>query len=124
MRFAARPEGAGAQLLLLALLKQAELTIGDLNAPLVAPTGPDIAQAIRAGHADCGLATHSVATTAGVDFIPLATERFDLLMRQRDSYRPPLQTLLNLLRQSQFAERARELGGLDVSQAGTIRWAP
>ena len=123
-RFAVRPEGAGAQLLLLALLKQAELTSGDINAPLVAPTGPDIAQAIRAGHADCGLATQSVATTAGVDFIPLATERFDLLMRQRDSYRPPLQILLNLLRQAQFADRARELGGLDVSQAGTIRWAP
>ena len=45
-------------------------------------------------------------------------------MRQRDSYRPPLQILLNLLRQAQFADRARELGGLDVSQAGTIRWAP
>jgi putative molybdopterin biosynthesis protein len=123
-RFALRPEGAGAQLLLLALLRQAGLTIRDLDAPLVAPTGPDIAQAIRANHADCGLATHSVATTAGVGFIPLASERFDLLIRQRDSYRPPLQTFLSLLRQSNFFNRARELGGLDVSQAGSIRWAP
>ena len=57
---------------------------------LIAPTGPDIAQAIRAGHADCGIATRAVATAAGLDFVPLVTERFDLLMRQRDSYRGPL----------------------------------
>ena len=30
----------------------------------------------------------------GLGFVPLMTERFDLLMRQRDSYRPPLQTLM------------------------------
>ena len=45
-------------------------------------------------------------------------------MRQRDSYRQPLQTLLALLDQPAFALRATELGGLDVTQAGKIRWAP
>ena len=123
-RFATRPEGAGAQQLLLALLKEAGRTLRDLGASLVAPTGPDIAQAIRADHADCGIATRSVATAAGLDFIPLATERFDLLMRQRDSYRQPLQTLLALLDQPAFAARAKELGGLDITEAGKIRWAP
>ena len=123
-RFATRPEGAGAQQLLLALLREAGRDLRDLGSSLVAATGPDIAQAIRADHADCGVATRSVATAAGLDFISLATERFDLLMRQRDSYRQPLQTLLALLDQPAFALRAKELGGLDISQAGKIRWAP
>jgi putative molybdopterin biosynthesis protein len=56
--------------------------------------------------------------------VPLVTENFDLLMRQRDSYRPPLLTFLKLLRLPILAARAAELGGLDVSDAGKVRWAP
>ena len=123
-RIAARPEGAGAQQLLQALLKQHGPSTAAIDVALVAPTGPDIAQAIRAGHADCGIATRAVATAAGVGFVPLMTERFDILVRQRDSYRPPFQRLLDLLRSPRFAARATELGGLDVSDAGKVRWAP
>lgn len=123
-RLAARPQGAGAQQLLEALARRDGVEAAALETVLIAPTGPDIAQAIRAGHADCGVATRSVATGAGVDFVPLTTERFDLLMRQRDSYRAPLATLLTLLRSPAFAVRAAELGGLDVMDAGTVRWAP
>ena len=90
----------------------------------MAPTGPDIVQAIRAGHGDLGVATRAVAAAAGLDFVPLSLERFDLLMRQRDYFRPPLQRLLALLRDPRFAARAQELGGLDVAMAGHVRWAP
>jgi putative molybdopterin biosynthesis protein len=124
-RVAMRPEGAGAQQLLRALLARERLDPSQLAlAPGTCPTGPDIAQAIRGGHADCGIATRTVATAAGIDFVPLTSERFDLLMRQRDYFRKPMQALLALLSESRFAERARELGGLDVRDAGRIRWAP
>ena len=123
-RVAVRPDGAGAQQLLLALLRRDGLTPKDFGETLLAPTGPDIAQAIRAGHADTGIATRAIALSAGLDFVPLLTERFDLLIRQRDSYRPPLQTLLAMLAAPIFADRARELGGLDVSRSGRVRWSP
>jgi putative molybdopterin biosynthesis protein len=123
-RLATRPPGAGAQQLLQALLKRAGLQLSDLGPQVLAPTGPDIAQAIRAGHADCGIATRAVAIAAGLAFVPLVVERFDLLMRQRDSYRAPLQTLLQMLRTPKFAARAEELGGFDVAQSGAVRWAP
>lgn len=124
LRMAVRPQGAGAQQLLLGLLKRDGLSMDQLSAAHVAPTGPDIAQAIRAGHADCGIATRAIATAAGLDFVPICIERFDLLMRQRDYFRRPLQTLLRLLGDPRFAARARELGGLDVTLAGTVRWSP
>ncbi len=124
VRLVVRPEGAGAQQLLLALLRRQGATLQDVAATIEAPTGPDIAQAIRAGHGDCGVATRAVATAAGLDFVPLQVERFDLLMRQRDAFRPPLQKLLRLLTSPAFAQRAAELGGLDVSDAGSVRWAP
>jgi putative molybdopterin biosynthesis protein len=124
LRVVVRPEGAGAQQLLLGLLRRDGLSIADLGRTEVAPTGADIAQAVRSGQADCGIATRAVATGAGVGFVPLCMERFDLLMRQRDYFREPLQTFLRLLADPRFAIRAQELGGFDVSMAGSVRWSP
>ena len=124
LTIAVRPEGAGAQQLLIALLKQDGLSIGDFSRTVLAPTGPDIAQAIRSGRAACGIATRAVASAAGVGFVPLCMEHFDLLIRQRDYFRAPLQALLKLLADPRFAGRADELGGFDVSGAGSIRWSP
>ena len=117
LRVAVRPEGAGAQQLLLGLLKRDGLSIGDFGRTVVAPTGPDIAQAIRSGHADCGIATRAVATAAGVGFVPLCIERFDLLMRQRDYFRAAAADLPRAARRSALrwpgggARRARCVGG-------------
>ena len=122
-RITLRPKGAGAQLLLLALLHRAKEGLDRLNAAgPVSPTGPDVAQAVRAGRADTGIATRGVANAAGLDFVPIVWERFDLAMRQRDYFRPPLQALFAFLRTGIFAARARELGGYDIGAAGTVRF--
>lgn len=122
-RVAMRPKGAGAQLLLLAMLHQAKLSLDDLTAVTpVCPTGPDIAQAIRAGRADTGIATRAVANAAGLDFIPIAWEPFDLVMRQRDYFHPPLQALLKFLHSQELATRARELDGYDLGTTGAVRF--
>jgi putative molybdopterin biosynthesis protein len=121
-RLALRPQGAGAQLLLLALVAQAGLALDALvTAKPVAPTGLDIAQAVRAGRADCGIATRSVAVAAGLGFVPLTWERFDLAMRQRDYFLPALQALCGFLRTDVFHARARELTGYDTHEAGEVR---
>ena len=121
-RIAMRPKGAGAQLLLLALLNRARSSLDALQAAPMCPTGPDIAQAIRAGRADTGIATRSVANAAGLDFVPIVWETFDLLMRQRDYFRPPLQALMRFLRSDDLAARAREMGGFDLATAGAVRF--
>jgi putative molybdopterin biosynthesis protein len=122
-RMAMRPKGAGAQLLLLALLHRAKITL-DRLLPVnpVCPTGPDIAQAIRAGRADTGIATRSVANSASLDFVSIVWEPFDLVMRQRDYFHPPLQALLGFLRSPDLAARATEMGGFDLSEAGKVRF--
>jgi excisionase family DNA binding protein len=122
-RVAMRPSGAGAQLLLLALLHGASITLDQLAAVAPAcPTGPDIAQAIRAGRADTGIATRGVANAAGLDFVSIVWEPFDLVMRQRDYFQPPLQALLKFFHSQDLAIRARELGGYDLSITGTVRF--
>ena len=121
-RMAQRPAGAGAQLLLLALLARAGIALDDLKLAKPAfPTGPDIAQAIRVGRIDCGIATRSVAKSAGLDFLPLVWERFDLVMRQRDYFMKGPQALFDFMREADFRDRTAELGGYDVSDAGVVR---
>jgi excisionase family DNA binding protein len=122
-RIALRPKGAGAQLLLLALLHRAGIALDKLVAAgPVSPTGPDIAQAVRAGRADTGIATRGVANTTGLDFVPIVWEHFDLVMRQRDYFHPPLQRLIRFLRSADLAARAQELGGYDIADAGSVRF--
>ena len=121
-RIALRPNGAGAQLLLLALLARSSIAfeaLTTLKPPC--PTGPDIAQAVRIGRADCGIATRAVALTAGLDFIPLTWEHFDLALRQRDYFLPGPQALADFIRTSAFRERAAELKGYDIAATGSVR---
>ena len=123
-RMAVRQPGAGAQMLLDALLTRAGARPKDLRR-LEPPclTGPDLAAAIRAGKADCGIATRAAAKSAGLDFVPLLWENFDLLMRQRSYFRPPIQALIGFLRDKRLKQRAAELTGYDTAPAGQIRFA-
>lgn len=121
-RLAQRPAGAGAQLLLVALLARAGIAADRFNLlKPVCATGADLAEAVRTGRADCGIASRSVAVPAGLDFVPIVWERFDLVLRQRDYFLPPAQALFGCIRTAALRARAAELGGYDVDAVGTVR---
>lgn len=122
LRMAQRQDGAGAQLLLLSLLAREQIDLRDIRTirPACA-TGGDLAQAIRAGHADCGIATRAVAQAAGLEFVTLVWENFDLVLRQRDYFLPGPSALFGFVRSDRFRQRATELGGYDLSVCGTVR---
>jgi putative molybdopterin biosynthesis protein len=121
---AVRQPGAGAQLLFDVLVKRAAIKTSELK--LLAPpclTGPDLAAAVRSGQADCGIATRAAAKSAGLDFQPLLWENFDLVMRQRSYFQPPMQALLGFAGDRRLQVRAADLSGYDVTVAGKIRFA-
>ena len=123
-QMAVRQQGAGAQMLLEVLLTRAgakHRDLGRLEPPCL--TGPDLAAAIRAGEADCGVATRAAAKSAGLDFVPLLWENFDLLMRQRSYFRPQIQALTGFMAQKRLRQRAAELSGYDPAPSGQIRFA-
>ena len=123
-RMAVRQPGAGAQMLLEVLLARAGAAHKDLQR-LEPPclTGPDLAAAIRDRKADCGIATRAAARAAGLDFVPLLSENFDLLMRQRSYFRPSVQALVGFLGEKRLQQQAAELTGYDTAPAGQIRFA-
>src|SRR5947199_1931637 len=123
-RMATRQQGTGAQMLLDVLLTRAGASTRDLRRiETPALTGPDLAEIVRAGQADCGIATRASARSAGLDFVPLVWENFDLAMRQRSYFRPGMQGLIRFLSENRLRQRAEDLTGYDPSPAGQIRFA-
>ena len=118
-----RQPGSGAEMLLESLLAEAGLTGDMLDAmPRVALTETDVALAIADGGADCGLAIGSVARRFGLDFVPLRRERFDIALRRRSYFTPPLQLLFAFARTSAFREQAELLGFYDVGGNGAVEF--
>jgi molybdate-binding protein/DNA-binding XRE family transcriptional regulator len=73
---------------------------------------------VRSGDADCCIATRAAARVFGLDFIPLASERYDLAIRRQHLDHPPVQTLLDTLNRASFRCELEGLGGYDTSAAG------
>lgn len=122
-RVIGRQRAAGAFVLLERLLAQAGLKLTDLNlceAP--ARTEADVAAAVAEGKADAGLAIQAVARQYRLGFVPLVEERYDLVIWRRDVFEPSVQRLLTFCQTETFLERARALGGYDVSRLGTVHY--
>jgi putative molybdopterin biosynthesis protein len=120
-RVVLRQPASGSQRLLELLAAKASIAMTALRTvgkPALAET--DLAAAIRDGKADAGIAIEAAARAHGLTFVPLATERFDLVVRRRDYFEPAVQTLLAFARTTEFRERAQQLGGYDVEKTGRV----
>jgi putative molybdopterin biosynthesis protein len=123
LRVARRQHGAGAQVLLRRLAARAGLDPDALAwTPAVHATEADLAAAVLDGQADAGLAVEAVARRLRLDFLPLVEERFDLAVRRRAYFEPPLQRLLAFARSPALGGRAAALGGYDVGGLGEVRF--
>ena len=60
------------------------------------------------------------ARTLKLDFLPLMRERYDLLLRRRDYFQAPIQTLLAFAHSAPFQVRAEQMGGYDIAGLGRV----
>ncbi|NYS61751.1 helix-turn-helix transcriptional regulator [Vreelandella salicampi] len=121
VRIAHRQPDAGASHLLQSLLTRHRLNTDTLTwAANPSLSEDDLALAIRQGEADAGLGIEAAARRQGVAFIALHQEHFDLAMRRRHYFEPPVQQLLAFTRSERFAQRAEALGGYDISELGRV----
>lgn len=79
------------------------------------------ALAVSLGEADCCIATRSAAQAFGLGFLPLATERYDLVIRQPFVKLPAVEALLDSLNRSAIRRRLEMLAGYDTSHTGEVR---
>ena len=84
--------------------------------------GDGFGEAIADGRADVGLGIAAAARQFKLDFAPLIEERFDLLVWRKAYFDPPFQKLVALCLSEAFRDKAKALGGYDVSGFGTVRF--
>jgi putative molybdopterin biosynthesis protein len=73
---------------------------------------------VKNGLADCCLATKTAACVFGLDFLPLQSERYDLILHKRNLNHPSVQVLLDTLGRTSFRRELEGLGGYDTRIAG------
>jgi putative molybdopterin biosynthesis protein len=78
------------------------------------------AYCVLSGDADACLATRSAAQVFGLDFLPLHSERYDLVMRKRTAELPAVQAFLDVLQCATLRRKLEVLAGYDTSQTGMI----
>jgi len=94
-----RQPGAGSHLLLERLLGEAGVEGERLRLlDETAVNETEVARLVPAGSADAGLGIEAAAHEAGLAFVPLATERFDLLVRWPEYFEAPFQQQLTFAR--------------------------
>lgn len=122
VRVATRQAGAGSAALLERLLVREGIDPRGVGGGPVASSETDLALAVRGDRADVGLGALAAARVLGLDFVPLLVERLDLAVSRAAWFEPPLQALFAFARGPLAAERARALGGYDLTSIGTVRW--
>ena len=75
---------------------------------------------VMSGDADVCLATRSAAQTFGLDFVPLHSERYDLVLRKKTAGLPLIQTFLDVLQRATLRRKLEILAGYDTSATGYI----
>lgn len=80
-----------------------------------------VANTISRGGADIGLGSEIGAkNTQGIEFIPLQTECYDLIIRSADAGKQPYRTMLEIIASETFKMDLQSIGGYDTDETGVI----
>jgi putative molybdopterin biosynthesis protein len=122
-KVALRQAKAGGQILFDYLLGEAGLSRADID-PVASParTEADAAAAVASGRAEAAPGLEAMARQFRLGFIPLVTERYDIVILRRAYFGPHWQALTNFCRSQGFADKAAELGGYDLAEHGRVHW--
>ncbi len=81
-------------------------------------THMSVAVAVRSGTADAGLGVLAAAKALGLDFIPIATEQYDLVIPEAFWETEGIQLLLEIIASEEFRSAVESMGGYDASDSG------
>lgn len=118
-----REEGSGARLLLDQRLRASGVEPAHVRGyDRIVSTHFEVARAIAQRHAEVGIGIRSAAQQFNLDFVPLQTARYDLVVPK--SYlksHPTLTHLFETLASRPFRKEIEALGGYDTSETGKVQ---
>jgi putative molybdopterin biosynthesis protein len=119
--FMNRQGGSGTRILLDYRLGQIGLSPDRINGYTSEEfTHMNVAVAVLSGTADAGLGIFAAAKALNLDFIPVVTEQYDLIIPEAHFESGNIQVLLETIHTEGFKRRVEALGGYGTAKTGTI----
>jgi putative molybdopterin biosynthesis protein len=121
IRFINRQVGSGTRILLDYRLRQLDIEpasiAGYQNEEF---THMSVAVAVLSGIADAGLGIFAAAKALNLDFVPVVTEKYDLVIPNQHFESANVQALLEIVNSAEFKRRVEALGGYGTEKTGEI----
>ncbi|MDD1696329.1 MAG: molybdopterin biosynthesis protein [Methanoregula sp.] len=124
-RFINRQRGSGTRMLL-----DHELRLREINPAVIqgyereVTTHLAVALAVKSGEADAGLCVYSAAKALGLQFVPVASERYEIALRREHLDDPRVTSLCDTITSAALKEILNRLGGYDTRETGVRRELP
>lgn len=119
--FINRQDGSGTRVLFDFMLRESQIAPSEISGySTVAYTHMEIALAILQGTAQIGMGIRAAAQLLNLDFIPLANERFDLIIPNEYCSTEAANTLCQSLNLDDFKSSIARMGGYETYDTGKI----
>ena len=111
------------RILLDALLCSRGIESRQVNGYLTEAGSPAAAAgAVRDGAADACICTAGIAEEAGLQFVPVASEDYELAIRREMTADPRLRSLVALIRSPAYKSLLEKSGGCATDRTGMVRY--
>ncbi len=122
IRYINRQKGSGTRILFDYLCKKEGIATDSIHGYAHEEfTHNDVAKLIAKGEADAGMGVHAAAKLYDLDFIPIYSEQYDLLIPDTMKNHPGIIEIIDILKSEEFAEKAAMLGGYTLNKPGLSR---
>jgi putative molybdopterin biosynthesis protein len=81
-----------------------------------------VAVAVLGQTADAGLGILAAARALGLDFVPVATESYELVIPEVFAETPEIRLLMEIIGSAEFMEKIRGMGGYHTGRTGQMVW--
>jgi putative molybdopterin biosynthesis protein len=121
IRFVNRQSGSGIRILLDHELKSRGIAGENITGyDNEVYTHFEVGLALIANEADVGIASAAVAKILDLNFQPLVSERFDMILDKDTFFQPAIQAFIETLQSEQFKNRVAKIGNYNFKDAGKI----
>jgi putative molybdopterin biosynthesis protein len=123
VRFVNRQEGSGTRVLVDYRLKENGIDPAEISGyDRIAYTHMEVALDVFSGSADAAVGIYATVRLLGLDFIPLTTERFDLIIPSDIFASTAVKALREVLTSAEYKSNISRMGGYETQETGKIMY--
>ncbi len=124
VKFVNRQQGAGTRVLLDYHLKQLDIPGAEIQGyEQEVFTHLEVGLSVLTREADVGIATGAISKLLCLDFVPITSESFDMILDKSLFFEKGIQALIEILNADDFRRRVANIGNYDFHKSGKILFA-